>query len=392
MLHAFFSLRCLRAVWCGAALLLMSGASAASVGALSGDTLPAAIRSGEAWVDTRGERINAHGGGMLFHEGWYYWLGEHKSDHTNAALVGITCYRSRDLLHWDYRGVALPVTDSIGHLLERGCTMERPKVVFNARTRQFVLWFHLELKGHGYEAALAAVAVSPKPEGPYRLLRAERVNAGRLPMDIDRTALEALRPDDFREWWTPEWRQAIEAGLFVKRDVAGGQMARDMTLFVDDDGTAYHLYSSEDNLTLHIAELTPDYCRHTGRYVRLAPGGHNEAPALFKHGGRYWLIASGCTGWTPNAARLFSAPHPFGPWTAHGNPCVGEGAGRTFESQGTCIFPLQGCPDAFVFMADRWRPDHPSDGRYVWLPLRFLPDGRPFLEWVEAWQPQALCP
>ena len=33
-------------------------------------------------------------------------------------------------------------------------------------------------------------------------------------------------------------------------------MSRDMTLFVDDDGKGYHIYSSEDNLTLHIAELT----------------------------------------------------------------------------------------------------------------------------------------
>ena len=39
-------------------------------------------------------------------------------------------------------------------------------------------------------------------------------------------------------------------GLFVKRDLQGGQMARDMQLFVDEDGKAYHIYSSEDNLTL----------------------------------------------------------------------------------------------------------------------------------------------
>lgn len=28
-----------------------------------------------------------------------------------------------------------------------------------------------------------------------------------------------------------------------------------MTLFVDDDGKAYHIYSSEDNLTLQIARI-----------------------------------------------------------------------------------------------------------------------------------------
>lgn len=72
-------------------------------------------------------------------------------------------------------------------------------------------------------------------------------------------------------------------------------MSRDMTLFVDDDGKAYHIYSSEENLTLHIAELTDDYLQHSGRYIRIFPGGHNEAPALFKKDNMYWMITSGCT-------------------------------------------------------------------------------------------------
>ena len=44
-------------------------------------------------------------------------------------------------------------------------------------------------------------------------------------------------------------------------------------------------------------------------------GDHNEAPAIFKKDGTYWMITSGCTGWAPNAARLFSAPSIWGPWT-----------------------------------------------------------------------------
>ena len=80
-------------------------------------------------------------------------------------------------------------------------------------------------------------------------------------------------------------------------------MSRDMTLFVDDDRKAYHIYASEENLTLQIAELSDDYLSHTGRYIRVAPGGHNEAHAIFKIDGRYYIITSGSTGWEPNAAR-----------------------------------------------------------------------------------------
>ena len=49
-----------------------------------------------------------------------------------------------------------------------------------------------------------------------------------------------------------------------KRDLEGGQMARDMNLFVDDDGKAYHIYASEENSTLQIAQLNDDYTDHNG--------------------------------------------------------------------------------------------------------------------------------
>ncbi len=129
-------------------------------------TAPAAIRPGEIWPDTKGIHINAHGGGILLHRGTYYWFGEHKSEKTSNALVGINCYSSKDLEHWKPMGVALSVSDQRGHDLERGCVMERPKVIYNQKTGRFVMYFHLELKGHGYDAARYGVAVSDRPEGP----------------------------------------------------------------------------------------------------------------------------------------------------------------------------------------------------------------------------------
>ena len=175
--------------------------------------------------------------------------------------------------------------------------------------------------------------------------------------------------------------EAIKKGLFLKRDFGTGQMSRDMTLYIDDDGKAYHIFSSEDNLTLHIAELTNDYLHHSGRYTRVAPGGQNEAPAIFKKDGTYWMITSGCTGWAPNEARMFSAPNIWGPWTQHPNPCVGPKSEITFEGQSTYILPFG---DNFIFMADIWRPQHPSDARYIWLPIEFE-DGKPVIRWRDEW-------
>lgn len=346
------------------------------------------IKSGELWLDDKGVHVNAHGGGMLVYDDTYYWYGENKCDSTSAAMVGIMCYSSRNLTDWKNEGVVLPVemNDTTSDIIQ-GCIMERPKVIYNEKTKKFVMWFHLELKGKGYSAARSACAVSDSPVGPFQYIGSLRPNAGKLPFDMteeQKAVFDTLNLENFKEWWTPEWREAIAKGLFVKRDLEEGQMARDMQLFVDDDGKAYHIFSSEDNLTLHVAELSDDYLSHTGKYARIAPCGHNEAPAIFKKDGTYWLITSGCTGWDPNEARMFSAPSIWGPWTQHPNPCVGPKSEITFGGQSTYVLNIPGKKDAYMFMADIWRPKHPSDARYIWLPVQFK-EGTPVIEWMDSW-------
>ncbi|MBP5763700.1 MAG: family 43 glycosylhydrolase [Bacteroidales bacterium] len=343
------------------------------------------IRSGEIWPDDTGVHINAHGGGVLRYGDTWYWFGEHKSEHTSDALVGVTCYSSKDLVNWHNCGVALSVTDERGHDIERGCILERPKVIYNPVTKKFCMWFHLELKGRGYGAARYGVAVAERPEGPYRFLYSQRADAGTWPVEFGAQELavaDTLNEANYKEWWTPSWRKAVGQGLILKHDFGEGQMSRDMTLFVDDDGKAYHIFSSEENLTLHIAELTNDYLHHTGRYTRVAPAGHNEAPAIFKHNGTYWMITSGCTGWAPNEARMFSAPSVWGPWTQHPNPCRGPKADLTFGGQSTFVITLE--EGKYIFMADIWRPRHPIDARYIWLPIGFE-NNKPIIRWQDEW-------
>lgn len=343
------------------------------------------IVPGAIWNDTEGHMINAHGGGMLYHNGTYYWFGEYKSDDSNAALVGVTCYSSKNLTDWKNEGIALSVDtlDSASDIA-KGCIIERPKVVYNKKTHRYVMWFHLELRGQGYGAARAGVAVSNTPQGPYKYLHSGRLNPGIWPEKMLETNRNDTTTSDFYKAWTPEWLRAVDNGLYVRRDFKSGQMSRDMTIFVDDDDKAYQIYSSEENLTLQIAELSDDYQSYTGRYIRVCPGGHNEAPSIFKSGDTYWMITSGCTGWAPNEARLFSSKSIWGPWTQHPNPCRGSHAALTFNSQSTYIFPVHDKKNAFIFMADRWKPKHPSDGRYIWLPITF-DNHRPVLEWHDRW-------
>lgn len=144
------------------------------------------FKPGEIWPDNNGVHINAHGGGMLQQGDTYYWFGEHKTEGEggNVAQVGVHCYSSKDLYNWKDEGIALSVSDDESSPIVKGCILERSKVIFNKKTGRYVMWFHLEPKGAGYTGAKSGVAVSEKVTGPYKLLSADRPNAGFWPKNV----------------------------------------------------------------------------------------------------------------------------------------------------------------------------------------------------------------
>eukprot|EP00873_Tetraselmis_striata_P038540 jgi/Tetstr1/458804/TSEL_045188.t1 len=288
----------------------------------------AGIRSGVRWNDTQGELIQAHGGGILLHEGVYYWFGENKAGPTyqpderypaRVDVIGVSCYASRDLLRWENRGVVLPFSPDVASDLHPSKVLERPKVIYHEGTRQFVIAL--------YDVARIGVAVAAAPDGPY------------------------------------EYR-----GSFRPHDTE----SRDFTLFKDDDGAAYLVYSSENNMVTHISELNSTYTGVMPGFQRVFINLQREAPAVFKHEGLYFILTSGCSGWWPNAAEVHVAGSMAGPWHSLGNPSRSSNATErdtTFQSQGSFVLPVPGRPGRFVFMADRWNEHHLGHSRYVWLPM-----------------------
>ena len=297
---------------------------------------------GRDWLDTEGQFINAHGAGVMKHDGVYYLYGEIKKGKTKLVpgqdwedyrvnAGGVSCYSSRDMTHWKNEGVALaPNAEDTASDLYIGRVIERPKVLYNAVTRQYVMWMHIDRDDYGY--ARAGVAVSDKPAGPFHYLGSVRPN---------------------------------------------GQMSRDMTAYQDDDGRAYLVYASENNNTLQVCLLSPDYLGPTAVYKRILVGQRREAPAVFKSGGKYYLITSLCSGWDPNAALVAMADSMLGNWVQGGNPCVGADSATTFQSQSSFVLPIQ--KDTFLFMADRWNKTDLEKSGYLWLPL-FVRDGRVVIE------------
>lgn len=363
--------------WCYCLLMIVGCSSCTEKSFHPGAIMP----------DNNGVHLNAHGAGFLYQDGVYYMYGEHKvaGKAGNNAEVGVHCYSSTNLYNWKDEGIALAVSEDENSPITKGCIIERPKVIYNRSTHKYVMWFHLELKGQGYAAAHTAVAISDEPCGPFVFIRSDRIHRQRWPLNAPEE-LKIEKQTMPYQVWSKEWKEAGKQGLIMQTDYSKGQTSRDMTLFVDDDGKAYHITSSEGNATLYITLLSDDYLSLTDQYVRVFPGEFNEAPAVFKHNDLYYLIASGCTGWRPNAARSAVADDIMGEWTYLGNPCRGDSVtcSTTFESQSTYILPVEGMKDAFIYIGDRWCPDNAIDGRYVFLPIEWE-DNKPTISWYDEW-------
>ncbi|MFC6295194.1 glycoside hydrolase family 43 protein [Lactiplantibacillus daoliensis] len=283
-------------------------------------------KNGQMWLDDQGKPIQAHGGMIAKFEDHYYWYGEEKSapniqsstGGNMVPMIGIACYQSNDLQHWQACGIVLGAANDPSHTLNERAILERPKVVYNRQNHQYVMWCHYDTEDYHY--AGCCVSVADSPTGPF-------------------TVKKIFKPNF--------------------------QDSRDMTLYQEGD-QVYLLHSSAGNQTMILAELTTDYCDTTGRYTRLFIDQAREAPTMFKTADWYFTITSGCTGWRPNPA-LFSRSHQL--WNGAkliDNPCNGPRANRTFDGQPTFVFSVG---HQFYLLLDHWQPTRLSQSGYSILPI-----------------------
>lgn len=370
------------------------------------------FRPGAEWRDTAGQVIQAHGGQVVpatddHGRRIWYWYGEDRSN-GYADSPGVHVYSSYDLYNWKDGGLALRAMNSPDQFENdkyfsklykkytaaqkaivwrdlstnsvrtdgwaKPSILERPKVIYNKATRKWVMWVHSDgpsspTSTSTYARAEAGVAIADSPTGPFRWMDSYR---------LDHV------PSDSVPW----------CGTGSSFDPAGG-MARDMNLFVDDNGSAYIIYASEENRTMYISKLNRDYTYLSARpenavqgkdFVRTLACNQREAPAMFKSEGRYYLVTSGATGWDPNPARYATSQNILGQFADQGSPISGPGAANTFNSQSTTVIPYDQKQNKFIFMGDRWTPSDLANAPYVWMPMSFGEGGSlsigPDQEWT----------
>ncbi|WP_267378795.1 MULTISPECIES: family 43 glycosylhydrolase [unclassified Sphingomonas] len=288
------------------------------IGALPAASPPAAVNNGSQFVDNNGQPLQAHGAGIIKVGSYYYMLGENRNGYLFKA---VSMYKSTDLKTWTYDNDIL-TANSAPSL--NTSNLERPKVIYNAGTRKYVLWAHKE-NGQNYNDAEVVVATSDTVDGNY-VYQSE------------------FRPLNYE--------------------------SRDMTLFADTDGNAYLISAANNNYDLNIYKLNASYTGIDSLVTTLG-GNHREAPAVFKRNGVYFLLTSAATGWNPNQAAYQTATSMAGPWTSpttFGDP-------TTYNSQSTYVQPIVGTSGTgYLYLGDRWGPatnQNPNDSTYVWLPITF---------------------
>ncbi len=313
-----------RTMAAAAACCLLAGAAWAA---------PQAFRPGEIWPDDRGRHIQAHGGGILKLDDTYYWFGEDRSQENDRSRRYASCYSSKDLAHWTFRNQVVNMAAPEGLNLGRGWVLERPKVFFNPKTRQFVLYAHLD--DAGYKLARVAVATCGTVDGTYAYLK-------------------SFRPL--------------------------GHESRDIGQFIDDDGTAYLIFEDRP-FGFRIARLSEDFLGVEKQMCLISA--HLEGGAVVHYGALYYAIGSALTGWQANPNKYATAASLEGPWSEFKDIAPPET--NTYGSQSTMMLKVAGTKGTTViFMADLWKPRAQWDSRYLWMPLE-IGQGRLWLPQPREW-------
>jgi hypothetical protein len=290
-----------------------------------------AIKPGEIWLDDRGQHIQAHGGGILKVGDTYYWFGEDRSQGLDPARKYVSCYASKDLTNWTFRNQVLKLSDPED--FGTRFVVERPKVFYNAKTRKYVMYMHIDVS---YKLARVGVATSDTVDGDYQYLK-------------------SFRPL--------------------------GQESRDIGQFVDDDGSAYLIFEDRPAKGFHIAKLSDDYLSVEKDVCLIkAP---LEGGAVVHYKGLYYVLGSALTGWNPNPNKYATATSLEGPWSEFKDIAPPET--NTYGSQSTMLVKVVGSKTTTViFMGDMWKPKTQWDSRYLWMPLE-IGDGKLWLPEPKEW-------
>lgn len=288
------------------------------------------IENGIEWTDTEGYIVQAHGGNFIQVGNRWYLIGE---DRASSFRPDVNLYSTDDFKTWRFEGKIIKnyVTHpDLGH----SRMIERPKLMYNEKTGKYVVWCHWESSNYG--ASEAGVFESDSIAGPYHCV------------------------------WTGR-------PLNTK--------SRDCNIFIDNDGAAYFISTTDENTNLGLFRLSDDYHTAVSKTV-LFKGERREAPAIAHIGDTYYMISSACTGWDPNQAKIATSKDITQGWSNLEN--IGDRI--AYDTQASSILTINGTDGTvYIYVGDRWMdPDLPRS-KIIMLPIEF-DNGKMVLNYYDTWE------
>ena len=238
-----------------------------------------------------------------------------------------TCYSSPDLVHWTYKGIVLTTTGDAN----------RMDILYNATTQQYVIF--LKYIGNG---AYFGIATGSTPDGQF---------------------------------------------TFKSQTLVDGFVIGDMSMYQDDDGTAYLAYvwwGTGTNKAHGIYRMSADYLTLDTR-MYLWNEGSREAPHIFKRNGTYYYGLSETNMIDPSPTRYYTATNLAGPWSA-ATMLNTPGSSVSWQTQCDFVFPFAGTQGTvYMYDGDRWEPTGGFQGDYLWLPFEFGTGLIPEMDYYQDW-------
>ena len=312
------------------------------------------IRNHTHWLDTDGNLIDCHEGGLIRVGDTFYWHGRSYRGNIDGIYgtlgaqfrCGLCCYRSTDLVNWTYLGPCLEYPES-GWLTEG--TWHRPRVIYNALTKKYVLWFFLlGIPEPDKPWVKDIVAISDTPQGPFPILG--------------------------------------------ERKISGLDPSGDLAFLLDHDGKGYMANGDWQRNGL-LVRLTDDFQDTVGKPVMPLPqddNGHGfEGVCIAGYKGKYLYAGSRVVGLNSSETTYAVADAPMGPYGAKRVMSEQE----TWRSQVGSFFYLAES-DCLIALCDQWLIGAGGErvsgekSCQLWLPVSFDPlSGLAKMEYRKEWDP-----
>lgn len=314
------------------------------------------IKNDIFWNTKEGLPIYSQGGGVFRFPDpvsgrlKYYWYGVHYKEaetyrndpsvtQARNNFVAVTCYSSTDAVNWTFENDVLTREEVDKH--ERTYWLGRLGVAYVKELKKYAMFVQ---HGNG-----VLIAIADSPTGPF------------------------------------VWHQKISM-----KEMIGTPNTGDQTVFTDDDGKSYLVYSyGQGRNKIYVSEIgVKDGMVNLLDCTKIFQGAGREGNCMFKYEGKYYMFASNLYGWDASLAYYLVADNVRGPYFPTNETLVLKGVEDDYAhiTQTGFFFSVKGSKqETIVYCGDRWA-DFAGNGLGYnqWVPLSFK-DSVPYFNSLSSW-------